>query len=83
MQTFMLKRGNALFDFGNGILDDYNFICEYNINQVRDIHPSEFTGEYSSNGRPEYETVRNNRNGKIGDNWFWIDLNFEKYFYIG
>ncbi len=84
LQTnFYVERGNALFDFGNGILDDYNLNIRAQYQSGKRYTPSEFTGDYLSNGRPEYESVRTNRNGKIGDDWFWIDLNFEKYIYIG
>ena len=33
-------------------------------------------------GRREYEFVRGERYTEIGDDWFYIDLNFEKYFDI-
>ena len=34
------------------------------------------------NGRPEYTPDYDNRYGKIGDNWFYIDLDIEKYIRI-
>lgn len=34
------------------------------------------------NGRPEYMTDLNDINGAIGENWFWIDLSIDKYFYF-
>jgi outer membrane receptor protein involved in Fe transport len=81
--NFYVEKGNALFDFGNGILDDYNLYLRFQFQSGKRYTPAVFTGSYLSNGKPEYETVRNNRNGEIGDDWFWIDLNFEKYFVIG
>ena len=39
-----------------------------------------FTGYVDEDGRSEYETDFDNRNSELGDNWFWVDLNFEKYF---
>ena len=81
--NFYVEKGNALFDFGNGILDDYNLYLRFQYQSGKRYTPYVFTGSYLSNGKPEYETVRKNRNGEIGDDWFWIDLNFEKYFVIG
>jgi outer membrane receptor protein involved in Fe transport len=78
-----VQKGSALFDFGNGILDDYNLYVRFQYQSGKRYTPSVFTGSYLTNGRPEYETARNNRYGEIGDDWFWIDLNFEKYFVIG
>jgi outer membrane receptor protein involved in Fe transport len=81
--NFYVEKGNALFDFGNGILDDYNLYLRLQFQSGKRYTPAVFTGSYLSNGRPEYETVRNERYSKVGDNWFWIDLNFEKYLVLG
>lgn len=77
--NFYVEKGNALFGFGNGILDDYNVYIRFQFQSGKRYTPSVFTGNYlSSNGRPEYETIRTDRYSKIGDDWYWIDLNFEK-----
>jgi outer membrane receptor protein involved in Fe transport len=81
--NFYVESGSALFGFGNGILDDYNINLRFQYQSGKRYTPSVFTGSYLSNGRPEYETVRGDRYGAIGDDWFWIDLNFEKYIFIG
>jgi hypothetical protein len=81
--NFYVEKGNALFGFANGILDDYNFYLRFHFQSGKRYTPALFTGNYLTNGRPEYETIRNERYGKIGDHWFWIDLNFEKYINIG
>lgn len=31
------------------------------------------------NGRPEYTPDYDNINGEVGENWFWVDLDLEKY----
>jgi outer membrane receptor protein involved in Fe transport len=81
--NFNVEKGSALFDFGNGILDDYNLNVRFQFQSGKRYTPYFFTGNYEINGRPEYEQVRTNRLGEIGDDWFWIDLNFEKYLSVG
>ncbi len=80
--NFYVEKGNALFGFGNGILDDYNFYIRAFFQSGKRYTPALFTGNIDAQGRPEYEFLRTERNSKIGENWFWIDLNFEKYFAI-
>ena len=80
--NFYVEKDNALFGFGNGILDDYNLHLRFFYQSGKRYTPALFTGNYESNGKPEYESVRNNRNNEIGDDWFWVDLNFEKYFSV-
>lgn len=80
--NFYVEKENALFGFGNGILDDYNVYLRFFFQSGKRYTPAVFTGNYESNGKPEYESVRNNRNNEIGDDWFWVDLNFEKYFSV-
>ena len=78
--NFYVEKDNALFGFGSGILDDYNLYLRGQFQSGRRYTPVVYTGANPETGRPEYETSRYDRNSKIGDNWFWIDLNFEKYF---
>lgn len=80
--SFYVAKGEPLFGFGEGILDDYNVYVRLFYQSGKRYTPAVFTGSYSTDGRPIYETIRNDRNSKIGDNWFWIDLNFEKYVVI-
>jgi len=81
--TFNVIKGEPLFGFLPGILDDYNIYLRLFYESGKRYTASVFTGNYESNGRPEYESDRKNRYSQIGDNWFWIDLNFEKYFSAG
>lgn len=77
-----VEKDNPLFGFGNGILDDFNLYIRAQFESGRRYTPAVFTGKYLTDGKPEYVTILNYRNNKIGQNWFWIDLNFEKYIKI-
>lgn len=80
--NFYVEKGKPLFGFGEGILDDYNLYLRFFFQSGKRYTPAVFTGSVDQQGRPEYEFLRSDRNSKIGDNWFWIDLNFEKYFKV-
>jgi outer membrane receptor protein involved in Fe transport len=78
--NFYVERGAPLFGFGEGILDDYNFYLRFFFQSGKRYTPAIPTGATLSNGRTEYEFDIRNRYSQIGDDWFWVDLNFEKYF---
>ena len=80
--SFYVPKDEPLFGFGRGILDDYNIYVRLFYQSGKRYTASLFTGSYESNGRPEYQSDIQNRYAKVGDDWFWIDLNFEKYFNI-
>lgn len=80
--SFYVQKGEPLFGFGEGILDDYNLYIRFFYQSGKRYTPAIFTGNYDANGRPEFQSSRNQRNGNIAENWFWVDLNFEKYFSI-
>lgn len=80
--NFYVERGNPLFGFGSGILDDYNLYLRFFFQSGKRYTPAVFTGSVDAQGRKEYEFVRDERFGKVGSDWFWIDLNFEKYFVL-
>jgi len=71
------------FGFGDNILDDWNLYFRLFYQSGRRYTPAVFTGAVDEQGRKEYEFVRDERYGEIGDDWFYIDLNFEKYFRLG
>ncbi len=81
--NFYVEKGKPLFDFGEGILDDYNLYLRAFFQSGKRYTPYIFTGSFDSEGRPEYESDKSNRYGEIADNWFYVDANFEKYFKIG
>ena len=78
-----VEGGNPLFGFAPGILDDYNLYVRFFFESGKRYTPAVYTGFTDAQGRMEYEYIQNERNTKIGENWFWIDLNFEKYFTLG
>ena len=78
--NFYVESGKPLFGFGEGILDDYNLYIRAFFQSGKRYTEYVFTGSYDTDGRPEYVSDKKNRNGKTGDDWFYIDLNFEKYF---
>jgi len=75
--NFYIERGR--FGFGEGILDDWSLYFRGFFQSGRRYTPAVFTGSIDEQGRKEYETKRDERYGEIADNWFYIDLNFEKY----
>jgi outer membrane receptor protein involved in Fe transport len=79
--NFYVEKNNPLFGFGEGILDDYNLTLRAQYQSGKRYTAVVYTGT-TENGRPEYESSNYDRYSKIGDDWFWIDANFEKYFSI-
>jgi outer membrane receptor protein involved in Fe transport len=69
--------------FGVQVLQDMNLFVRVFYESGKRYTPQIFTGVDASSGRPQYITDLNNLNGAIGQYWFWIDLNFEKYFDLG
>jgi outer membrane receptor protein involved in Fe transport len=81
--SFYVEKGEPLFGFAPGILDDYNVFIRGQFESGKRYTPAVFTGYYLSNGRPDYETITTDRNNMIGQNWYWIDMNIEKYITVG
>ncbi len=80
--NFYVGKGDALFGFGNGILDDYNLYIRVFFESGKRYTPAYFMG-YDAQGRPMYVASTTDLYTNIGQNWFWVDLNFEKYIPIG
>ena len=81
--NFVIPKGEPLFGFAPGILDDISIYTRFFFQSGKRYTPAVFLNSYDPDGRPEYDYDRTNRYGEIGDNWFWVDLNIEKYFDIG
>jgi outer membrane receptor protein involved in Fe transport len=80
--NFSSKKGEPLFGFGKGVLEDYNlFIRTFYESGKR--YTRQILYQYDANGRPQYTPDYKNPNTEIGDPWFYIDLNFEKYIDVG
>jgi len=78
--NFYIEKDKPLFNFGHGILDDINLYFRTFFQSGKRYTPVVFTGSYSTDGRPEYETDRTRTNAEVGKDWFWVDMNIEKYF---
>ena len=66
--------------FGIGVLGDMNLFVRVFYESGKRYTPQDFTGLDPQTGRPLYVSDLNNLYASVGDYWFWIDLNFEKYF---
>ncbi len=78
--SFDVLKGEGLFGIGRGILDDMNVYVRLFYQSGRRYTPQLFTGSDPATGRPIYDRDRSRLNDAVGDDWFWIDLNFEKRF---
>jgi hypothetical protein len=78
--NFYVEKGSPLFGFGEGILDDYNMYFRFFYQSGKRYTPASFTGTYTSQGRPVYEFSEKTGIADLGNDWFWVDMNFEKYF---
>jgi outer membrane receptor protein involved in Fe transport len=90
--NFTSKKGEPLFGFGRGILDDYNafvrifyqsgkrytkqILVSYDRSNLSRFFPDTL-------GRPQYVPDYRHPYSEISDPWFYVDLNFEKYFDMG
>lgn len=81
--NFTVPKNEPLFDFGNGILDDWNLYMRIFFQSGKRYTPQRLVDTNAVTGRPEYLSDLNRINEGVGIDWFYIDLNFEKYFDIG
>ncbi|MBI5475200.1 MAG: TonB-dependent receptor [Ignavibacteriales bacterium] len=82
------KKDQPFFGFGKGILDDYNWFIRFFYQSGKRYTPQLLTG-YDKNslspyfadvlGRPLYTPDYKNPYKNLSDDWFYIDMNFEKY----
>ena len=69
------------FDFGENIIDNWNIYLRAFFQSGKRYTPVVFTGAIDADGRKEYDyVIGGERYRNISDNWFYVDLNFEKYF---
>src|ERR1700690_3403602 len=74
------KPNEPLFGFGNGILENYNLFIRVFYESGKRYTPELNIGTDPVSGQRLYTPDYNNPYSDIGADWFWIDLNFEKYF---
>jgi outer membrane receptor protein involved in Fe transport len=79
--NFYVEPGS--FGFAENIIDDWSLYVRAFYQSGKRYTPALFTGNIDQQGRREYEYVRDESYSRIGDDWFYIDLNFEKYFNLG
>ncbi len=81
--NFTVPKGEPLFGFGEGVLDDINLYTRIFFQSGKRYTPQIYVGNDAIIGRPQYVSDLNHINESIGDDWFYIDLNLEKYFDLG
>ena len=75
--TYKVLKNDPLFGFAPGVLDDYTFFVRFFYESGMRYTPLLPAG-YDDTGRPLYVTDYNNIDGSVGQNWFYINLNFDK-----
>jgi outer membrane receptor protein involved in Fe transport len=78
-----VKKDEPLYDFGAGILDNYNVFVRAFYQSGKRYTEQRFIQYNAVDGRPEYRSFSENPLQLVGDNWFYIDFNIEKYFDLG
>jgi outer membrane receptor protein involved in Fe transport len=81
--NFTSEKGEPLFGFGRGVLDDYSLYMRVFYESGKRYTPQNLVGVNAVTGRPEYVSDINRQLESIGEPWFYIDLNFEKYIDVG
>ncbi len=84
--NFSVPKGDPLFGVAPGVLDDWNAFVRIFYQSGKRYTPQVFTRSYdASTGRPLYsiDLDNPNLNGSIGEYWFYVDLNIEKYVDLG
>jgi outer membrane receptor protein involved in Fe transport len=81
--NFNCRKDQPLFDFGRGILDDYNIYARVFYESGKRYTRQLVIGYDATNGRPTFVPDYKHPLSEISDPWFYVDLNFEKYFDIG
>ncbi|MBX2989869.1 MAG: TonB-dependent receptor [Bacteroidetes bacterium] len=81
--NFTVAKDEPLFGFAPGILDDYNLFVRVFLQSGKRYTPQRLLGTNAITGRPEWITDIERINEGRGENWFTVDINFEKYFDLG
>lgn len=81
--NFSVEKGKPLFGVGEGILDDINVFSRVFFQSGKRYTPQRFIGNNGITGRPEYVSEIDRSLEEVGESWFYVDLNIEKYVDIG
>jgi outer membrane receptor protein involved in Fe transport len=79
--NFAVPKDEPLFDVD--FLNDMNLYVHVFYQSGKRYTPQNFFGINAFTGRPEYISDINRQLESLGEPWFHIDLNFEKYFDVG
>jgi outer membrane receptor protein involved in Fe transport len=81
--NFISKKNQPHFEFGRGWLENYNLFFRFFYQSGKRYTKQIFIGNDPLSGRPQYIADYKNPLSEIGDPWFYIDMNFEKYLDLG
>jgi hypothetical protein len=78
--NFNSAPNQPLFGFGQGILENYNMFIRIFYESGKRYTRQVLSGYDAVSGRPLYVADYLNPYTEISEPWFYVDLNFEKYF---
>jgi outer membrane receptor protein involved in Fe transport len=81
--NFTSRKNEPLLGFGRGILEDYNLYLRIFYQSGKRYTRQILFALDPVSGRPQYVPDYRNPLSEIADHWFYVDLNFEKYFDLG
>lgn len=81
--NFNSRKDQPLFGIGKGVLDDYNIFTRIFYQSGKRYTKQLLVGLDPTTGRPLYVPDYKNPLSETAEPWFYIDLNFEKYFSLG
>jgi hypothetical protein len=81
--NFTSRKGEPLLGFGRGILEDYNTYVRIFYQSGKRYNRQILVYYDPVSGRPQYTPDYLNPLSESAEPWFYIDLNFEKYFPLG
>lgn len=77
-----VTKDEPLFDFGDDVLTDFNIFTR-TFFQSGKRYTAQIFDKVDIDGRPLYISDANNPYQKVGEYWFYVNLNIEKYFNLG
>ena len=81
--NFTVPAGEPLFGVGEGVLDDINLFLRFFYQSGKRYTPQIANGVEPGTGRPLYISDLSRELLGVGEDWMYVDLNFEKYFDLG
>jgi len=75
-----VKKGEPLFGFAPGVLDDYNIFLRAFYQSGKRYTEQIFLGNDAATGRPVFISNVANPLQRLGEYWFYVNMNIEKYF---